>query len=41
MKIFFDANIFYTDLLFEHPEIKLLLEMSSYNFIYLIWLYAN
>lgn len=33
MKIFFDTNIFYTDLLFEHPEIKLLLEMSSDNFI--------
>lgn len=33
MKIFFDTNVFYTDLLFEHPEIKLLLEMSSDNFI--------
>lgn len=33
MKIFFDANIFYTDLLFKHPEIQLLLEMSSENFI--------
>lgn len=33
MKIFFDTNIFYTDLLFKYNEINLLLEMSKENLI--------
>lgn len=33
MKIFFDTNIFYTDLLFKSQAINLLLEMSKENLI--------